>query len=59
MARNVDDHNHAPAALRYLISRVDVGRVHRPPSPNADAAAEASRRRRSPWHDESLWTRIS
>lgn len=54
----LDNHNHALAALRYLISRLDVGRVHRAPTAGPAAAVEAPRRHRSPWHDESLWTRV-
>jgi hypothetical protein len=59
----VDEHNHALAALRYLVSRLDARRLARPRGPGAgDPPAEepaAAPRRQSPWlrlDNEALWT---
>jgi hypothetical protein len=35
----IDEHNHALAALRYLISRLDAGRLARRPTVNSASAA--------------------
>jgi hypothetical protein len=56
----VDDHNHALAALRYLISRLDRRRMARgPDSPQPEPAKEKSE---PTWwqrlNDESIWTRL-
>jgi hypothetical protein len=54
----VDEHNHALAALRYLVSRLDGRHMARPRGP---AAPPALPRKRDPWlryDNEELWTRI-
>jgi hypothetical protein len=68
----VDEHNHALAALRYLVSTLDAGFVARfrrktspqldPTGPAAGALATPSSsrpRRYLSLHNESLWTRLS
>jgi hypothetical protein len=65
----VDEHNHALAALRYLVSRLDEGRMGRrgrvypaPPgsgdAPPAPAPAPRQEPWWKPWEDERLWTRL-
>jgi hypothetical protein len=52
----VDDHNHALAALRYLIASLDRHRLaqpRRPAAPTAPAPAAPD-----PLHDERLWTTL-
>jgi hypothetical protein len=62
----LDEHNHALGALRYLVSRLDAGRMVR--LGNTDAGTEASpelpphpRKAERPWLDlrnEALWHRL-
>ena len=64
----VDEHNHALAALRYLIARLDACKMARvprspdTPSPSTpDAQSTPSRRPPDPWlrlDNEQLWTRL-
>jgi hypothetical protein len=62
----VDEHNHALAALRYLIGQLDAHHLARPrrPQPTGDAAPAADRpdpSRERRWlrlDNEALWTRI-
>jgi hypothetical protein len=62
----VDEHNHALAALRYLVSRLDEGRLGRgpklPPPPESGDAPAAAPERPEPWwkrwENPDLWTRI-
>jgi len=63
----IDEHNHALAALRYLITRLDARRMARirKPTPNADPTSPAppppshpSRRKYLSIHNENLWTRL-
>jgi hypothetical protein len=65
----VDQHNHALAALRYLISRVDARTLgRRRPLPAADVAPPVTdpapappKPKRDAWlsyHNEALWTRL-
>jgi hypothetical protein len=63
----VDEHNHALAALRYLISRLDEGRMGRParlppPPGSGDAPAAVPPKPRQPWwkrwDNPDLWTPI-
>jgi hypothetical protein len=54
----VDDHNHALAALRYLISRLDtrfLARLRRRPEPEPAAAVAPE----PIWNDDHLWTPLS
>jgi hypothetical protein len=59
------DHNHALAALRYLIAAVDAGflaRFRKRPDATAEPAAAGPappRPARPSWGDESLWTPLS
>lgn len=66
----IDEHNHALAALRYLISRLDhrfMARIRRsasmaPPSAEAGPAEDESRDKQRKWlslHNEALWTPIN
>jgi hypothetical protein len=51
----VDDHNHALAALRYLISRLDahfIARLRKPIPPPEHHGADGM-------DTEHLWTRLS
>jgi hypothetical protein len=59
----VDEHNHALAALRYLVSRLDArrmaGRRRRAEDTPAAEDDSTSPRRQRPWlrlDNESLWT---
>jgi hypothetical protein len=55
----VDEHNHALAALRYLVASLDQGRLARRPPP--PGSPEKAPRRERPWlsvYNEALWTRI-
>jgi hypothetical protein len=64
----VDEHNHALAALRYLIARLDARKMARVPPPSEapspagpDAQPKDTSRPRDPWlrlDNEQLWTRI-
>jgi hypothetical protein len=64
----LDEHNHALAALRYLVSRLDEGRMgrpgRRPPPDGGEMAAPelAPPKSKEPWwkrwDDPDLWTRI-
>jgi hypothetical protein len=62
----VDEHNHALAALRYLISRLDAHRMARLGGPRAPEEAPVEPvvkppRKEDPWcnlRNEALWTRI-
>jgi hypothetical protein len=55
----VDEHNHALAALRYLISKLDERRMARPPAPPGDRPPSLPPERRDrPWlrlDNEALW----
>jgi hypothetical protein len=64
----LDEHNHALAALRYLVSRLDEGRLGRgarrpPPPPESGDAPAPPQPPRQPgwlrWDDERLWTRLA
>jgi hypothetical protein len=59
----VDEHNHALAALRYLVSRLDAGRMARPqPGPDGSAPPAAQAPAKLwPWlhlDNEEMWTRV-
>jgi hypothetical protein len=58
----LDEHNHAPDALRYLIARLDRGfmaRARRQPNPPDDLPPGTQPKNRSlDWRNESLWKRI-
>ena len=62
----VDEHNHALAALRYLVSKLDAGRMARlakGAGPSAAPAEEPDKPKKpaDPWMDwrnEALWTRL-
>jgi hypothetical protein len=64
----VDEHNHALAALRYLVARLDEGRLGRGPKPpppppeSGDAPPPAPPKRPEPWwkrwDNPDLWTPI-
>jgi hypothetical protein len=60
----VDDHNHALAALRYLISCLDerhMARPRQPEPPTDDDPPSTARRRRHPWlrvDNDEIFTRI-
>jgi hypothetical protein len=60
----IDDHNHALAALRYLVSRVDGGRMVRPkitdpqPQPPAGDTPPLPQKKKRPWlslYNPALW----
>jgi hypothetical protein len=54
----VDEHNHALAALRYLVSRLDERHMA---GPRPDRPADGPPRKPRPWlrlDNEELWTRI-
>jgi hypothetical protein len=54
----LDEHNHALAALRYLVSRLDAGQLARGPRPTPTEAPAAS----EPWlrvGNEQLWKPLS
>jgi hypothetical protein len=59
----MDEHNHALAALRYLITRLDERKQARPPAPAAPKATPAPkppslvrfRTFRDMWTDPDLW----
>jgi hypothetical protein len=57
----VDDHNHALGALRYLVSRIDEGRMGRLRGARR-AAEEAARPKKDNWwlrlDNEALWTPV-
>jgi hypothetical protein len=62
----IDEHNHALAALRYLISRLDAGffaRFRRQENSNipSESASPSSLEPRQPrlLHDESAWTKLN
>jgi len=63
----IDEHNHALAALRYLITRLDARRMARirKPTPNTDPTSPAAPpppqpppREHLSIHNETLWTRL-
>jgi hypothetical protein len=55
----LDDHNHALAALRYLIASHDAGRQIRPRSaPEPQASAPRPKRAWLRNDNEALWTRL-
>jgi hypothetical protein len=58
----VDEHNHALAALRYMITRLPTPRECVPLDPAEAAKAAKARRRRQRWwdlwHNEAMWTRL-
>jgi hypothetical protein len=55
----VDEHNHALAALRYLISKLDERRMARPrPSPSPDSPPAQKPRPWLRYDNEELWTRL-
>src|SRR5262245_47688711 len=62
----VDEHNHALAALRYLVCKLDAGRMARPRpphpgDPNQPPEDKPAPPRRDPWlrlDNEALWTRL-
>lgn len=54
----VDEHNHALAALRYLISRIDEHKQARPPVPAktlAELVTDEEQKRWLSWRNEALW----
>jgi hypothetical protein len=54
----VDEHNHALAALRYLVSRLDERHMA---GPRPGRPADGPPRKPRPWlrlDNEALWTRI-
>jgi hypothetical protein len=59
----VDDNNHALAALRYLISQLDAGKLGRrePMQPSAAEKSkklDAAQKKWMSWRNEALWTRL-
>jgi hypothetical protein len=62
----LDEHNHALGALRYLVSRLDAGRMARlgktrPPAEASPERAPHPRKAERPWLDlrnEALWHRL-
>jgi hypothetical protein len=64
----VDEHNHALAALRYLVSRIETSRTARRAGDTRDdetlngaAAPKEKPRKRDAWlryDNEALWTRV-
>jgi hypothetical protein len=58
----VDDHNHALAALRYLVMELDAGRnVRTAPAQTPEDAARKREERQREWlsvWNEALWTRL-
>jgi hypothetical protein len=57
----VDEHNHALAALRYLVSKLDERHMARPRAARAPDDKAAPTRKRDPWlryDNEALWTRL-
>ncbi len=61
----IDDHNHALAALRYLVASTDAGflaRFRKRPAATAEPAAAGPavpRPARPSWEDDSVWTPLS
>jgi hypothetical protein len=56
----MDEHNHALAALRYLISQLDAGKLGRrdrkePGSPDQALKFEAAHKKWMSWRNEALW----
>jgi hypothetical protein len=56
----VDDNNHALAALRYLISQLDAGKLGRRDrkeagSPDQALKVEAAQKKWMSWRNEALW----
>jgi hypothetical protein len=60
----VNENNHALAALRYLVSRLDAGRMAgprpapAPPAPDAPPPAQPQPNPWLRWDNEALWTRL-
>ena len=58
----IDAHNHALAALRYLITKLDAHRLARPPRPPDDASTPTNPPNpQRPWlrlDNEFLWQRL-
>jgi hypothetical protein len=54
----VDEHNHALAALRYLISRLDQRHMAREAPPTAPPPTPPARKRWLRYDNEALWTRL-
>jgi hypothetical protein len=56
----VDEHNHALAALRYLVSRIDARTLakYRREEPQAAAAVEPAARPAVNFTDSELWTKL-
>jgi hypothetical protein len=59
----LDEHNHALAALRYLVTRLDercMARVDRERRAEEKSVEEPRKERRwLNWSNETLWTRLS
>jgi hypothetical protein len=57
-----DEHNHALAALRYLIAQLDARKLGRKPkSPTPAAGNESTKPPKRPWlslKNEALWTTV-
>jgi hypothetical protein len=57
----LDEHNHALAALRYLVSKLDARHMARPRAPRPDRPPVPGQRPKHAWlsiWNEELWTRI-
>jgi hypothetical protein len=57
----LDEHNHALAALRYLVSRLDAGRMARegmPRPPEPPPAPKPKENWWMRWDNEALWTTV-
>jgi hypothetical protein len=59
----VDDNNHALAALRYLVSQLDAGKLGRREGAKASGTEEAKKldaaqKKWMSWRNEALWTRL-
>jgi hypothetical protein len=60
----VDDNNHALAALRYMISQQDAGKLGRwdrkeAGSPDQALKVEAAQKKWMSWRNEALWRVLS
>jgi hypothetical protein len=52
----VDEHNHALAALRYLVSRIDVRFMGRMRRAGPDSGTASVGKRDEVHNDEAMWT---
>jgi hypothetical protein len=59
----MDEHNQALAALRYLISQLDAGKLGRRDrkeagNPDQTLKVEAAQKKWMSWRNEALWRRV-